>query len=245
MYKQVIVVNKGLNMSHGKLGAMVAHGSVAYFCKWFKQNVATSNETYNDYLIKPTARIDKELYAQWIAGDFTKIILEVENTEKMKELVKAAQDYGFENDKDFFNIVDESTEFLGVPQWAVIAFKPMDAEKIDPVTGKLDLYSVDKQCSSDQPVDEDLPETYKVTYYKTNLETKVPEVKHSIMMLTDCTLKSTRREYPSRYKWTDLIRKTVVPMSFPSKKDAVNWLKKYRGFIEVKPFDENKISILS
>lgn len=244
MYKQVIVVNKGLNMSPGKLGAMVAHGSVAYFCKWFKQNVATSNETYNDYLIKPTARIDKELYAQWIAGDFTKIVLEVENTEKMKELVKAAQDYGFENDKDFFNIVDESTEFLGVPQWAVIAFKPMDAEKIDPVTGKLDLYSVDKQCDSEQQVDRNLPETYKVAYYKTNLDTKIPELKHSIMMLTDCTLKSTRNVYPLRYKWTDLTRKTVVPISFPSKKDAVDWLKKYRGFIEVKPVDENKISIL-
>lgn len=26
MYKQVIVVNKGLKMSPGKLGAMVAHG---------------------------------------------------------------------------------------------------------------------------------------------------------------------------------------------------------------------------
>lgn len=26
MYKQVIVVNKSLNMSPGKLGAMVAHG---------------------------------------------------------------------------------------------------------------------------------------------------------------------------------------------------------------------------
>lgn len=245
MYKQVIVVNKGLNMSPGKLGAMVAHGSVAYFCKWFKQNVTTLNETYNDYLIKPTARINKELYTQWIAGDFTKIILEVENTEKMKELVKVAQNHGFENGKDFFNIVDESTEFLGVPQWAIIAFKPMDAEKIDPVTGKLDLYSVDKQGSSEQSVDEELPETYKVTYYKQNPETKVPELKHGIMMLTDCTLKSTRREYPSRYKWTDLIRKTVVPMSFPSKKDAVDWLKKYRGFIEVKPVDENKISILS
>lgn len=245
MYKQVIVVNKSLNMSPGKLGAMVAHGATAFFCEWFKRNVVALYDTNNDYGISLNARVDKELYAQWIAGDFTKIVLEVENTEKMKELVKAAQDYGFENDKDFFNIVDESTEFLGVPQWAVIAFKPMDAEKIDPVTGKLDLYSVDKQCNPEQPVDEDLPETYKVTYYKTNLETKVAEVKHSIMMLTDCTLKATRKEYPLRYKWTDLIRKTVIPMSFSSKKDAVNWLKKYRGFIEVKPVDENKISILS
>ena len=45
MYKQVIVVNKSLNMSPGKLGAMVAHGATSFFCEWFKRNVVTSNET--------------------------------------------------------------------------------------------------------------------------------------------------------------------------------------------------------
>lgn len=57
MYKQVIVVNKSLNMSSGKLGAMVAHGATSFFCEWFKRNVITSNETYNDYLITPNARV--------------------------------------------------------------------------------------------------------------------------------------------------------------------------------------------
>ena len=243
MYKQVIVVNKGLNMSPGKLGAMVAHGSVAYFCKWFKQNVATSNETYNDYLIKPTARIDKELYAQWIAGDFTKIVLEVENTEKMKELVKAAQDYGFENDKDFFNIVDESTEFLGVPQWAVIAFKPMDAEKIDPVTGKLDLYTVDGQNGDQKQKDEELSDFYQVSYYAINPDTGVREMRDSIVMLADCTPRSSRRTFPQRYKWMDLTRKIGLASLYSSKENAVKWLKEmYR---DVKPLDGNKISILS
>lgn len=42
MYKQVIVVNKSLNMSPGKLGAMVAHGATSFFCEWFKRNVATA-----------------------------------------------------------------------------------------------------------------------------------------------------------------------------------------------------------
>ena len=61
MHKQVIVVNKSLNMSPGKLGAMVAHGATSFFCEWFKRNVVTSNETYNDYLINPNARVNKEL----------------------------------------------------------------------------------------------------------------------------------------------------------------------------------------
>ena len=39
--------------------------------------------------------------------------------------------------------MDESTESLDIPQWAVIAFKPMETEKIDLITGELSLYSED------------------------------------------------------------------------------------------------------
>lgn len=147
MYKQVIVVNKSLNMSPGKLGAMVAHGATSFFCEWFKRNVITSNETYNDYLITPNARVDKELFAQWISGSFTKIVLEVEDDAAMKTIIEKAHEYGMVNRQDFFNIVDESTEFLDIPQWAVIAFKPMEAEKIDPITGELNLYSYEEKMS--------------------------------------------------------------------------------------------------
>lgn len=145
MHKQVIVVNKSLNMSPGKLGAMVAHGATSFFCEWFKRNVVTSNETYNDYLINPNARVDKELFAQWISGSFTKIVLEVEDDAAMKAIIEKAHEYGMVNRQDFFNIVDESTEFLDIPQWAVIAFKPMEAEKIDPITGELNLYGYEEK----------------------------------------------------------------------------------------------------
>lgn len=141
MYKQVIVVNKSLNMSPGKLGA------TSFFCEWFKRNVVTSNETYNDYLITPNARVDKELFAQWISGSFTKIVLEVEDDAAMKAIIEKAHEYGMVNRQDFFNIVDESTEFLDIPQWAVIAFKPMEAEKIDPITGELNLYGYEEKMS--------------------------------------------------------------------------------------------------
>lgn len=97
MYKQVIVVNKSLNMSPGKLGAMVAHGATSFFCEWFKRNVVTSNETYNDYSINPNARVDKELFAQWISGSFTKIVLEVEDDAAMKTIIEKAHEYGMVN----------------------------------------------------------------------------------------------------------------------------------------------------
>lgn len=140
MYKQIIVANKSLNMSPGKLAAMVAHGSVSFLTEWFKRNVCLEPATFTEYTIKRGARVDRDLYAEWICGSFTKIVLEVENEEQMKEIVKKAHEAGMINGHDFFNIVDESTEFLDIPQWAVIAFRPMTPEKIDPITGELNLY---------------------------------------------------------------------------------------------------------
>lgn len=74
-------------------------------------------------------------------------MLEVENDVAMKAIIEKAHEYGMVNRQDFFNIVDESTEFLDIPQWAVIAFKPMEAEKIDPITGELNLYGYEEKMS--------------------------------------------------------------------------------------------------
>lgn len=73
-------------------------------------------------------------------------MLEVEDDAAMKAIIEKAHEYGMVNRQDFFNIVDESTEFLDIPQWAVIAFKPMEAEKIDPITGELNLYGYEEKC---------------------------------------------------------------------------------------------------
>lgn len=143
MYKQVIVVNKGLNMSTGKMAAMVAHGSISFLTKMIKDNVNDkvllfeNNQHY--YETKPL-ELNRNLFEQWINGNFTKIILEAENQSVMEEIIYKAKECGMYNQTDFFNIVDESTEFEDIPRWAVIAFAPMDAEKINQVTGHLNLY---------------------------------------------------------------------------------------------------------
>lgn len=139
MFKQVIVANKKLDMSPGKISAMASHGAVSFLTEWLRRNVIPAPDS-RDYAIKPEARIDGDLYTEWICGSFTKIILEAENEEQMKEIIKKAHEAGMINRQDFFNIVDESTEFLDIPQWAVIAFRPMQPEKIDPITGDLNLY---------------------------------------------------------------------------------------------------------
>ena len=149
MYKQVIVVNRSLNMSHGKMAAMVAHGSMAFLTKWFRENVTPGNGTFDAYSIRPTAKIDYKLFSFWLNGSFTKIILEADESQ-MEQIVKDAYEYGLISNQDYFNIVDDTTEFLGVPKWAAIAFLPMDSSIIDNITGKLHLYGYAQKEENDR-----------------------------------------------------------------------------------------------
>ena len=217
MYKQVIVVNKSLNMSPGKLGAMVAHGATSFFCEWFKRNVVTSNETYNDYLINPNARVDKELFAQWISGSFTKIVLEVEDDEAMKSIIEKAHEYGMVNRQDFFNIVDESTEFLDIPQWAVIAFKPMEAEKIDPITGDLSLYSKDLL-----DINEVLGEQSKNIFLVSKPNMQPGEGTYDFWFFL-AKNKSKIPALSNGYRLVNLSTGTVLAKLFATREEAITW----------------------
>lgn len=224
MYKQVIVVNKGLKMSPWKLGAMVAHGATAFFCEWFKRNVTTSNETCNDYTISPNARADKELFAQWISGSFTKIVLEVENDAAMKEIIKKAHEHNMVNRQDFFNIVDESTEFLDIPQWAVIAFKPMDTEKIDLITGELSLYSEDLPN-----IKEMLGKQFKDLFLVTEHNATNWEDTDDFWFF----LVNDKSEIPmidNTYRWVNLSSGTISGKVFSTREEAITWATRNRDW---------------
>lgn len=237
MYKQVIVVNKGLKMSPGKLGTMVAHGATAFFCEWFKRNVTTSNESCNDYTISPNARADKELFAQWISGSFTKIVLEVENDAAMKEIIKKAHEHNMVNRQDFFNIVDESTEFLDIPQWAAIAFKPMETEKIDLITGELSLYSEDLPN-----IKEMLGKQFKDLFLVTEHNATNWEDTDDFWFF----LVNDKSEIPmidNTYRWVNLSSGTISGKVFSTREEAITWATRNRDW-EVESigekFDESK-----
>jgi PTH2 family peptidyl-tRNA hydrolase len=88
--------------------------------------------------------IDTDLYEQWMDGLCTKVILEAKNEAQMKKVIDMAKEAGMIEDVDFFIIRDacltEITPDETGTRWTCIGFAPMDAEKIDVVTGKLQLY---------------------------------------------------------------------------------------------------------
>lgn len=146
MVKQVIVVNKSLKMSEGKMSTMVAHGATAFFTNWMKRHKDYFDSS--NHKVNISGSIDSDIYYEWIVGGFTKITLEAEDEFEMREIICKATEKGMRVDYDFFNIVDESTEFSGIPCWAVIAFAPMEAERINEITGHLNLYGYENSSLS-------------------------------------------------------------------------------------------------
>ena len=185
MYKQVIVVNKEVNMTADKLIGQCCEASTFFLIKMLQNNTARriknlypaleadgSPQLYKradlnkfaeearqkgDYFFyaKPVdpanpygelmlcdgpeykyqcrMDIDSNLFEVLVSGDIARVILEAENYEYMQEMVEMAKKAGMVEDRDFVLTKNETS-------WTCIGFAPMEAEKIDAVTGKLQLY---------------------------------------------------------------------------------------------------------
>ena len=147
MYKQIIIVRKDLNMSPGKLAAQVSHGSMA-FLTWMIRNKATYSEAdyFDGYDKIYTANLtfDKELYEQWIDGEFTKCVLQAKNKNQLLKAKTMAEDLGMTEGKDFWLIKDNCHTELEPEEdgrtLTCIGFRPMDSETIDKIGKKYHLY---------------------------------------------------------------------------------------------------------
>lgn len=199
MYKQVIVVNKELGMSVGKMSAQVSHASMAFLTRMLQRNTSKiaihahrawridSNgnkipQMYKrndldtwarearirgedvfyarpvdptkpygelelcepDYRYECNMDIDKEVYEQWMGGSFTKVILEAKNEDHMQKIVEKAREAGMIENVDFHcirdNCLTELTPDETGTRWTCIGFAPMESEKIDAITKRLQLY---------------------------------------------------------------------------------------------------------
>ena len=156
MYKQIIIVRRDLDMSIGKTSAQVAHGSMAFLTNIIRNNVTelTKNgyfilnesdmEDENDLVYRCEYDFDKDLYEQWINGEFTKVVLQARNKNHLLKAKTIAEELGMKEGEDFFLIKDNCHTELEPEEdgrtLTCIGFKPMDAEIINKIGRKYHLY---------------------------------------------------------------------------------------------------------
>lgn len=111
-FKQVIVVNKSLGMSVGKIAAQVAHASVL--------SLLEANES---------------VAAGWLDNSYPKIVLQVETTSDLLELKKAADEQKIPNAL----VIDEGRTEVTNGSITCLGIGPFTREDIDNITGDLRL----------------------------------------------------------------------------------------------------------
>lgn len=149
MYKQIIIVRKDLQMSIGKICSQVSHASMAFLTNTIR-NEWSKNITYfkgNEYKTYYSVELtfDKDLFEQWIDGEFTKCVLKAKNKSQLLKAKTLAEEMGMTENEDFFCIYDnchtELTPEDNGRTLTCIGFKPMDSEVIDKIGKKFQLYS--------------------------------------------------------------------------------------------------------
>lgn len=115
--KQVIIVNKKLGMSQGKIAAQVAHAAV--------NAVRKCDKMTNGHFV-----ID-----EWMMHGHCKIVLQVETPQDIVDLKEKADQRCLPT----AIIVDEGLNEIPTDSITALAIGPAFSEDIDPITGELRL----------------------------------------------------------------------------------------------------------
>jgi len=122
--KQVIVVRDDLKMRRGKQIAQGAHASMCFICRRLQEAAPVSLDDFT------------EAQRAWLTGSFAKVCCRVDSEEELVEVHDKAVEAGLE-----VHLITDSgkTEFHGEPTRTCLAIGPDEADKIDAVTGHLQL----------------------------------------------------------------------------------------------------------
>ncbi len=122
--KQVIVMRHDLKMRRGKQIAQGAHASMSFICRRLQTNGSVS---FDDFTTAQRA---------WLTGAFAKVCCRVDSEEELMAIHDKATEIGLE-----VHLITDSgkTEFHGQPTRTCLAIGPDEADKIDEITGHLQL----------------------------------------------------------------------------------------------------------
>lgn len=141
--KQIIIVRKDLNLSHGKMAAQVSHASMAFLSHAIQSGIVTKTENTTSQV---TFSIENDILNDWLGNIFTKVILRAKNKNDLMRAVRIATDNGIVENKDFFIIRDNCLTELEPEEEdgtciTCIGFKPMHTSDCEVVSKKFQLYT--------------------------------------------------------------------------------------------------------
>ena len=122
--KQVLVMRHDLKMRRGKQIAQGAHASMSFLCRRLQEAGSVSLDGLTD------------AQRAWLTGAFAKVCCRVDSEEELMQIHDKALEAGLE-----VHLITDSgrTEFHGQPTRTCLAIGPDEAERIDAITGHLQL----------------------------------------------------------------------------------------------------------
>jgi peptidyl-tRNA hydrolase, PTH2 family len=127
--KQVIVIRRDLHMRRGKEIAQGAHAASAWLAELVIQQLAPGQSEAPLEL--------SEAERAWLETSFRKVTVKVGSEEELMAVYGQARETGL-----LVHLITDRglTEFGGVPTRTCLAIGPDYDDRIDPVTGDLELY---------------------------------------------------------------------------------------------------------
>lgn len=136
--KQVIVMRRDLKMRKGKIAAQSGHACVeATLMAIAREGRAGQIRAEDGWAYLEHAEDDRSPLTDWFDAGVAKICVYVDGEEALLDIATQGREAGFA-----VALIRDAghTEFHGEPTFTCLAFEPLPAEKIDPITGDLPLY---------------------------------------------------------------------------------------------------------
>lgn len=144
-YRRLYIIRKDLHLSAGKLSAMIAHCSEAYWTTLLRNGKISRDYHEDGNIDSITVEIDGYIMDEYVKGSFVKTLCEAKNLKHLlkirliaKELhLVEGKDFGFINDSCLTELTPENEDgTCTVGVW----FRPLPDEISHALSKKYQLY---------------------------------------------------------------------------------------------------------
>lgn len=142
--KQMIVVRRDLKMRKGKSAAQAGHACVEAVLMALSREgrlgqvrVVDDGEGNPNWVELEHDEADRTPLTDWFDRGVAKVCVYVDGEEALLDIAQKGREAGF-----IVSLICDNglTEFHGEPTYTCLAFEPLMAEQVDPITGGLPLY---------------------------------------------------------------------------------------------------------